>query len=221
MPVQVFDATTDGISFPHFLMQRPGTPEVWLTNRPVNAHGYLLRFHGETHTVLTTPTTKLETMSITGDEPNEFSFSKDGVLAYVGHHGAMFTESPSDQMHVAIVDAATFTVKKRIPMMASATVPGYVDIDPEGGRVYVTTEWSPTVVVFDSKTERVLRYIELCGFGPGYGVALTPDKQCLYIPLGVPAQSAVAVVDAKTLAIVANIADTDLHGPRLVRFPNY
>ena len=70
-------------------------------------------------------------MSITGDEPNEFSFSKDGVLAYVGHHGAMFTESPSDQMHVAIVDAATFTVKKRIPMMASATVPGYVDIDPE------------------------------------------------------------------------------------------
>jgi hypothetical protein len=26
MPVQVFDATTDGISFPHFLMQRPGTP---------------------------------------------------------------------------------------------------------------------------------------------------------------------------------------------------
>ena len=76
-------------------------------------------------------------------------------------------------------------------------------------------------MMFDSKTERVLRYIELGGFGPGYGVALTPDKQCLYIPLGVPAQSAVAVVDAKTLAIVANIADTDLHGPRLVRFPNY
>jgi DNA-binding beta-propeller fold protein YncE len=160
-------------------------------------------------------------MSTTGDEPNEFSFSKDGSLAYVGHHGAMFTGSPTDQMHVAIVDAVAFTIKKRIPMIASATVPGYVDIDSEGSRVYFTTKWSPTVVVFDSKTERVLRYIELGGFGPGYGVALTPDKKRLYIPLGVPAQSAVAVVDTKTLTIVANIVDTDLIGPRLVRFTNY
>jgi DNA-binding beta-propeller fold protein YncE len=187
----------------------------------VNAPGYLLRFHGETHTVITTPTEKLETMSITGDEPNEFSFSSDGALAYVGHHGAMLTGSPSDQMHVAIVDAATFTVKKRIPMIASATVPGYVDIDPEGGRVYITTKWSPNLVVFDSKAERVLRYIDLGGFGPGYGVALTPDKTRLYIPLGTPAQSAVAVVDAKTLTVVANIVDTDLIGPRLVRFTSY
>jgi DNA-binding beta-propeller fold protein YncE len=219
-PVKVF-AAADGVRAPHFLMHRPGTQEVWLTNRPVNAPGYLLRFHGETHTVITTPTAKLETMSVTGDEPNEFSFSPDGALAYVGHHGAMLTGSPSDQMHVAIVDAATFTVKKRIPMIASATVPGYVDIDPEGGRVYVATKWSPTVVVFDSKAERVLRYIDLGGFGPGYGVALTPDKTRLYVPLGTPAQSAVAVVDTKTLTVVANIVDTELIGPRAVRFTNY
>jgi DNA-binding beta-propeller fold protein YncE len=220
-PVKIFDAPTDGINFPHFMMHRPGTKEVWLTNRPVNANGYLLRFHGETHTVLTTPTAKLETTSTTGDEPNELSFSPDGMLAYVGHHGGIPTGSPTNQMHVAIVDAAAFTVKKLIPMIASATVPGYVDIDPEGGRVYIVTKWSPTLVVFDIKTERVLRYIELGGFGPGYGVALTPDKQRLYVPLGVPAQSAVAVVDAKTLTIVANIVDTDLHGPRLVRFTHY
>jgi DNA-binding beta-propeller fold protein YncE len=124
-------------------------------------------------------------------------------------------------MHVAIVDAATFTVKKLIPMITNATVPGYVDIDPDGGRVYFTTKWNPTLVVFDSKTERVLRYIELGGFGPGYGVALTPDRKRLYIPLGVPAQSAVAVIDAKTLTMVANIVDTDLNGPRAVRFTHY
>jgi hypothetical protein len=46
-------------------MRRPGTQEVWLTNRPVHANGYLLRFNGETHTVITTPTAKLETMSTT------------------------------------------------------------------------------------------------------------------------------------------------------------
>ena len=192
------------------MMSRPGTQEVWLTNRPVNANGYLLRLNGETHTVITTPTTKLETTSTPGDEPNEFSFSKDGLLAYVGHHGAIPTGSPANQRHVAIVDAATVTVKKRIPMIASATVSGYVDIDPDGGRVYVTTTWSPTVVVFDSKTERVLRYIDLGGFGPGYGVALTPDRQRLYLALGVPAQSAVAVVDARTLTIAANIVKCTL-----------
>jgi hypothetical protein len=36
-----------------------------------------------------------------------------------------------------------------------------------------------------------------------------PDKQRIYIPLGVPAQSAVPVVDAKTLTVVANIVDSD------------
>ena len=170
---------------------------------------------------ITTPTAKLETTSSTGDEPNQFSFSKDGLLAYVGHHGAIPTGSPTNQLHVALVNAATFTVKKLIPMIASATVPGYVDIDPDGGRVYFTTKWSPTLVVLDINTERVLRYIEIGGFGPGYGVALTPDKKRLYIPLGVPAQSAVAVVDAKTLTIVADIVDTDLNGPRAVRFTHY
>jgi DNA-binding beta-propeller fold protein YncE len=167
------------------------------------------------------PTAKLETTSTAGDEPNELSYTKDGLLAYVGHHGGIPTGSPTNQMHVAIVDAATFSVKKLIPMIASATVPGYVDIDPDGGRVYFATKWSPTLVVFDIKTERVLRYIELGGFGPGYGVALTPDKKRLYIPLGTPAQSAVAVVDAKTLTILASIVDSDLNGPRLVRFTNY
>jgi DNA-binding beta-propeller fold protein YncE len=221
MPVKVFDATTDRISVPHFMMSRPGTHEVWLTNRPVNANGYLLRFNGETHAAITTPAAKLETTSTTGDEPNELSFSKDGLLAYVGHHGGIPTGSPTNQMHVAIIDAAAFKVKTLIPMITSATVPGYVDIDPDGGRVYFVTKWSPTLVVFDIKTERVLRYIERGGFGPGYGVALTPDKRRLYIPLGVPAQSAVVVVDAKTLTIVASIVDSDLNGPRLVRFTNY
>jgi hypothetical protein len=56
-------------------------------------------------------------------------------------------------------------------------------------------------VVFDIKTESMLRYVERGVFGPGYGVAPTPDKKRLYIPLGVPAQSAVPVVDAKTLTI--------------------
>lgn len=75
--------------------------------------------------------------------------------------------------------------------------------------------------MFDSKAERVLRYIDLGGFGPGYGVALTPDTQRLYIPLGTSAQSAVAVVDARIRTVVTNIVDSDLIGPRAVRFTPY
>ena len=94
-------------------------------------------------------------------------------------------------------------------MIATATTPGHDDIDPSSGRVYFATKWNPNLVVFDSKTEQVLRYTDLGGFGLGYGVALTPDKKRLYIPLGAPAQNAVAVVDAKTLTVVANIVDSE------------
>jgi DNA-binding beta-propeller fold protein YncE len=220
-PIKVFDSATDGISAPHFLMNRPATDEVWLTNRPVTANGFLMRFDGNTNTVITTPTTRLETTSTVGDEPNELSFSRDGLLAYVGHHGHVITGSPANQMNVAVVNAATFAVKKLYPMISTATTPGYVDIDPDAGRVYFTTKWSPNLVVFDIKTEQVLRYVDLGGYGPGYGVALTPDRKRLYIPLGVPAQSAVAVVDTQTLTVVANIVDSDLIGPRSVRFTSY
>ena len=220
-PITIFNAATAGIDVPHFLMSRPLTNEIWLTNRPVNGKGFVMRFDGDANAVLTAPSAKLETTSTVGDEPNELSFSKDGRLAYIGHHGHVITGSPANQMNVAIVDAASFTVKKLVPMVATATTPGYVDIDPDAERVYFTTKWTPNLVVFDTKTEQVLRYIDLGGFGPGYGVALTPDRKRLFIPLGAPAQSAVAVVDTKTLTVVANIVDSELLGPRSVRFTNY
>ena len=170
--------------------------------------------------MITTPTEKLETMSITGDEPNEFSFS-DGALAYVGHHGAMLTGSPSDQMHVAIVDAATFTVKKRIPMIASATVPGYVDIgsggrpglchdqmEPDGGGV--RQQGRARVAVHRPRRVRP----------PGTGWRSRPTRHASTSRSALP-RRALAVVDVKTLTVVANIVDTDLIGPRLVRFPHY
>ena len=37
-----------------------------------------------------------------------------------------------------------------------------------------------------------------------------PDKRTLCVTLGPPAQSAVAIVDGKTLMIIANIVDPDL-----------
>src|SRR4029453_6134498 len=65
-PVKVFDTAGAGISVPHFMMSRPGTSEIWLTNRPVNGKGFLMRFDGNAHTVITTPTVRLETASTVG-----------------------------------------------------------------------------------------------------------------------------------------------------------
>jgi DNA-binding beta-propeller fold protein YncE len=101
-----------------------------------------------------------------------------------------------------------------------AKAPGFADVDLDGGRAYVMAKWGSTLAVVDMKTERVLRYIELGGFRIGYGVAATPDKKYLYIPLGVPEQSAATVIDAETLTVVTNIVNTDFNGPRAVRFTN-
>jgi DNA-binding beta-propeller fold protein YncE len=219
-PVKTF-AAADGLMRPHYMQRRPGTNEVWLTNRSPSATGYLLRFDSSNNTIITTPTTKLETTSVAGDEPTEFAFSKDGALAYVGHHGNPITGSPSVTYAVGIVDAATFTVKKIVKTISQQQTPSYMDVDNDAGRAYFVAKWGPTLVVLDQKTERVLRYVELGGFGPAYGVATTPDYKYLYISLGSPAQSAVVVVDAKTLTVVANIVDSDCDNVRSVRFTHY
>jgi len=83
--------------------------------------------------------------------------------------------------------------------------------------IYFTTKWSPALVVFDTSTERILRYIDLGGYGP----ASTPDKRKLYLTLGPRPRGRIAVVDVTTLTITANIADTDLNQPRAVRFTHY
>jgi DNA-binding beta-propeller fold protein YncE len=213
VPVKTFESA-DGIGGPHYLHLRPGTREIWLTNRTPTTKGYLLRFDATTHTVIATPSLRLETTGTPGDEPTEFAFSKDGAVAFVGHHGP-------DQVDVAVVEAATFRLEKLISLIFTAKMPAFADIDPESGRVYIMARRGPTLAVLDIKTERVLRYIELGGAGVGYGVATTPDKRYLYLSLGVPEQSAVVVVDAKTLTIVGTILDPDLNGPRHVRFTSY
>ena len=52
---------------------------------------------------------------------------------------------------------------------------------------------------------------------PGDGTQPAP----YLISIGVPEQRAVAVVDARTLTIVANILDSDPNGLRNVRFTSY
>jgi DNA-binding beta-propeller fold protein YncE len=225
MPVKVFDSTS-GLVRPHYLALRPNSNEVWIGNRPSQVNGTLLRFNGDTRSVITTPTATLETTNLPGDEPNEIAFSKDGALAYVGHHGNTFTGSPANSNEFSIVDTATFTVKKNVSLAPGYDTPGYVDVDADLGRVYFCSKWPPAVVVLDTMSERVLRYVELGGYGPCYSVALTPDKRYIYAVLGntthaptFHGQGAVVAIDARTLIVTANIVDTDLLHPRNAAFP--
>ena len=220
-PVKVFDTTTDGIVGPHYFLTRPKTNEIWLTLRTATTKGKLIRINGDTRTIITRPATTLETTETPGDEPTELAFSKDGARAYVGHHGNTATGSPANTSDFVIVDADTFTVAKILQTAPGYETPAFVDFDWERGRIYFTTKWSPALVVFDIKTERILRYIDLGGYGPAYGVYTTPDKRTLYLTLGPPAQGAIVVVDAMNLTIIANIVDTDLNQPRAVRFTHY
>lgn len=220
-PVKVFDTASDGIVGPHYFLGRPNTNEIWLTLRTTKASGKLIRFNGDTRTIIGSPTTTLETTGLAGDEPTEFAFSRDGARAYVGHHGHTITGSPINSNDFVIVDANTFTITKVLQTAPGYATPAFVDFDWDLGRIYFTTKWSPALVVFDIKSERILRYIDLGGFGPAYGVYTTPDKRTLYLTLGPPAQGAIVAVDVKTLTITANIVDTDLNQPRAVRFTHY
>ena len=220
-PVKVFDRATDGIVGPHYFLTRPNTSEVWLTLRTARTNGTLIRINGDTRTIITTPTATLETTSTPGDEPTEFAFSRDGARVYIGHHGNTITGSPTNSSAFTIVDARTFTVARTLQTAPGYATPAFVDFDWALGRVYFTTKWSPAVAVFDIQTERVLRYVDLGGYGPAYGVYTTPDKRTLYVTLGPPAQGAVVAVDAEKLTVVANIVDPDLDQPRAVRFPHY
>ena len=225
MPVKVFDSTS-GLVRPHYLAVRPNSNEVWIGNRPSQANGTLVRFNGDTRGVITTPTTTLETTNLPGDEPNEIAFSKDGTLAYVGHDGNTFTGSPANNNEFSIVDTATFTVKKNVSLAPGYDTPGYVDVDPDLGRAYFCSKWPPAVVVFDTLSERILRYVDLGGYGPCYSVALTPDKRFIYAVLGnttnaptFHGQGAVVAIDTRTLIMTANVVDTELLLPRNAAFP--
>jgi DNA-binding beta-propeller fold protein YncE len=144
-------------------------------------------------------------------EPDSLALLKD-----VAPHVPAILLIDANSSAFTIVDARIFTVAKTLQTAPGYATPAFVDFDWALGRIYFTPKWSPAVAVFD--TERVLRYVDLGGYGPAYGVYTTPDKRTLYVTLGPPAQGAVVAVDAKTLTVVANIVDPDLNQPRAVRF---
>jgi hypothetical protein len=224
IPVKAFDSTA-GLVRPHHLAVRPNSNEVWIGNRLSQANGTLVRFNGRL--AASSPRRphrwKRQTCRATSRMKSLFGTARSPTSDTTA------TRSPGRQpttTEFSIVDTATFTVKKNVSLAPGYDTPGYVDVDPDLGRVYFCSKWPPAVVVFDTSSERVLRYVDLGGYGPCYSVALTPDKIVIYAVLGnttnaptFHGKGAVVAIDTRTLIITANVVDTDLLLPRNAAFP--
>jgi len=100
---------------------------------------------------------------------------------------------------VSVIDTATNTVKKTIPVGES---PRGVAISPDGARAYVTNVGDNTLSVINVADNTVAMTVPV-GKGP-QSVAVTPDNASIYVVNG--NGNSVAVVDAATMQVRTNIA---------------
>jgi YVTN family beta-propeller protein len=134
-----------------------------------------------------------------GTKPHEVALSDDGRLAYVTNYGVdRYTETIEGGNSVSIVD------------LAARRVVGTVDLGryhrPHGialgrsGRLYVTCDFPPSLVVIEPRERRVERVVEV-GQALPHMVAVTPDERKAYTAnSGAGTVSAVAVAEGKVAA---------------------
>ena len=132
------------------------------------------------------------------DEPHEGIASPDGKTFY-----AAVPNGP----HVVILDAATFKEIGRIESEYfrssrpnGSASPHGIALTTDGGKLYVGLENAdiPGIVVYDTKTRKVIRKINVVLRG-GHFLAMQPGTNKLYYPMR--EDNRVLVIDTKTDAI--------------------
>lgn len=133
------------------------------------------------------------------DEPHEGIASPDGKTFYM---------AVPNGPHVVILDAATFKEKGRIesPYFKSSrpngsSSPHGVALTTDGSKLYVGLENAdvPGVVVYDTRTNRVIRKINVVLRG-GHFLAIQPGTDKLYYPMR--EDNRVVVIDTRGDSIV-------------------
>jgi YVTN family beta-propeller protein len=133
------------------------------------------------------------------DEPHEGIASPDGKTFYL---------AVPNGPHIVILDAATFKEKGRIesPYFKSSrpngsSSPHGVALTTDGGKLYVGLENAdvPGIVVYDTKTNRVIRKINVVLRG-GHFLAMQPGTNKLYYPMR--EDNRVLVIDTRGDSIV-------------------
>jgi DNA-binding beta-propeller fold protein YncE len=193
-----------GFNTTHGLTLRPGTDELWSTNRPAGAPGFVLRIDVKTRTVIGQP---LMTTGKVGDMPNNIEFTDDGKWAYVVNTGSKATE-------VTLVDADKFEVTQQIVQDARVGVsPHAITFEPVTRRMFIVNMTSGTLSAISTRTNSVLGYFTFAA--DAHGVTIGPDGQ---VYAAARAGNAMLVLDPRTLAITKEIKDPLLGGPHYVIF---
>jgi YVTN family beta-propeller protein len=193
-----------GFNTTHGLALRPGTDELWTTNRPEDAPGFVLRIDARTREVLGEP---LQTTGQSGDRPNNTAFPPDGSRAYVVNTGSEATQ-------VTVIDPETFTVIRQIEQdPRQGLAPHALAFDAATQRLFVANKDSGTVSAIDAATDTVIGYLPI-GEEP-HGVTVGPDG---LVYVAVKHANTVAVVDPHTLTLVREISGPELVGPHQILF---
>ncbi len=193
-----------GFDTTHGLALRPGTDELWSTNRPEERPGFVLRIDARKRAVIGKP---LPTTGQAGDRPNNVGFTPDGRRAYVVNTGSKATQ-------VTVVDAEAFTVAGQIEQDSGwGLSPHAIVFDPATQRMFVANMGGGTVSAIDVATDEVVGKVAV-GEEP-HGITLGPDGR---IYVAAKKSNKVAVIDPATLEVVSEIHDLSLAGPHQVIF---
>jgi YVTN family beta-propeller protein len=193
-----------GFDTTHGLALRPGTDELWSTNRPDKAPGFVLRIDARTRSIIGKP---LQTTGRPGDRPNNTAFTSDGSRAYVVNTGAEATE-------VTMIDPETFTVIGQIEQdPGQGLAPHALAYDPATDRMFIANKDSGTLSAIDIARDSVVGYVPV-GEEP-HGVTMGPDG-LVYVTA--KHANKVVVVDPETLSVVREITDPALVGPHQILF---
>ncbi len=193
-----------GLDAPHGLALRPGSDELWATNRPEEAPGFVLRIDARTRAVVGAP---LQTTGRPGDQPNNTAFTPDGRRAYVVNNGSGATE-------VTVIDAASFAVVNQIEQDAErGLAPHAIVFEAATGRMFVANKDGGAISAIDTATDTIVGYVSV-GEEP-HCLSLGPDGQ---IYATVKQGGTVTVIDPRTLTVTRRIADPALSHPHQTVF---
>jgi DNA-binding beta-propeller fold protein YncE len=193
-----------GFDTTHGLALRPGTNELWTTNRPDDAPGFVLRIDARTRKVVGEP---LATTGKAGDRPNNTAFTPDGRLAYVVNTG-------SDATEITVIDAETFSIVKQIVQdRARGLAPHAIVFDPATRRMFVANKDGGTLSAIDVASDTVVGYAAV-GEEP-HGVTIGPDG-LVYVTA--KHDNKIVVIDPVALTLVREIGDPSFVGPHQILF---
>lgn len=205
-----------GMTSAHGMLLRPGTSELWVTNRPSTPYGNVIRIDTDTQQPITTPVMNLPTLSQVEDQPNNLAFNGDASVAYVVNQGD--DANLNVPTKVTLIDANAFTVKQQLeldPLLGRR--PHALTYDATRKWMWICTRLGGVVAIVDTVAQPQPRIVTHIPVGTEcHDVVLTPDGRFAYTSSmggpGVGAQAGkpwyednVKVIDTSTLQVVKTI----------------